>query len=169
MKTKTTLTIAALALLLAPLSVRADEAKPAAPAAPTVRESVMTYFRHLKQALAQSAIADQRRNERGAAVAAVRGGDQTTVAADPNQPAIKGDAAASKAAKQRIEDKELEGDLDLLINGKTENGIKALEAFKTKHPKSHNLASVQEAIDKAKSLSVDKTTDAPASAAPAKN
>ena len=63
----------------------------------------------------------------------------------------------------------MEGDLDLLINGKTENGIKALEAFKTKHPKSHNLASVQEAIDKAKSLSVDKTTDAPASAAPAKN
>jgi hypothetical protein len=163
MRTKTTFTIAALAAVLAAGSVRADDAKPAAaPAAPTARESVMTFFKHLKQALALSARADQRRNDRGAAVAAVRGGDQTSVAADPNQPAIKGGAAAAKAAKQRLEDKELESDLDLLLNGKTDEGVKALEAFKTKHPKSHNMASVQDAIDKAKSLSADKPSAAPA-------
>jgi TolA-binding protein len=182
---KIKMTAATLAALLWAVSVRADDAKlaaaaadpapaaPAAAAAPTVQESVMTFLKNLKLALTQSAVAEQRNKTNStAAVAAVRGKDQTSDLANPDEPSIKGDVAAAKAAKLRAEDAEFEKALDLILAGKIDDGIKALETFKIKHPKSHSLPSVQEAIDKARSLQPDKPAAAPANAAvptPAKN
>jgi hypothetical protein len=175
---------AALAALTLAGPVRADDAKPAAPAAaaapapaaPTVRESVLTFLRNLKLALAQSAVAEQRnRANNTAAVAAVRGSDQVSGVADPDEPTLKGDAASAKNQRIRAENAEFESALDLVLAGKNDEGVKALEAFKAKHPKSRNMASVEQAIEKAKSLSADPAAEAkpaaPAaeSASPAKN
>jgi TolA-binding protein len=175
------LTAAALAALMLSAAARAEDAKPAPapaaaapatlPSAPAVRDSVMTFLRNLKLALTQSAVSDQRnRASSTAAVAAVRGKDQSSDIANPDEPSIKGDAAAAKSQKMRAENAEFEKAVDLLLSGKTDDGVKALEAFKAAHPKSRNLPSVQQAIDKAKSLSADKPADvAPAPAAPAKS
>jgi hypothetical protein len=179
MKMKATMT-AALAVLLLSAGAKADETKPdagnsasaapaasAASAASAARESVMTFFRHLKLALTDSAVAGERKKNRSAAVAAVRGAGQSSELANPDEPSLKGDEAA------RAEDAEIEKALDLLIAGKTDEGIKALEAFKTSHPKSRSLPDVQQALDKAKSLN-DGAAAAPApapaaAAAPAKS
>ncbi|NNN06280.1 MAG: hypothetical protein HKL90_10305 [Elusimicrobia bacterium] len=142
------MTAAALAALLLAGSVRADDAKPDA----TARESVMTFLKHLKQALTESAVASDRKNERTAAVAAVRGAAQTSDQADPDVPTLKGDAAAQRLALRRAQDAQFEKGLDLVLAGKTADGIKALEAFKAKNPKYRDIADVQQAIDKAKSI-----------------
>lgn len=155
---------AALAALLLVGAVRADDAKPAA----TVRESVMTFLQHLKQALTESAVASDRKNENTAAVAAVRGQNQTSDAADPNVPTLKGDAAAQRLARRRAQDAEFEKALDLVLAGKTADGIKALEAFKAKNPKYRDIAEVRQAIDKAKSIPAEAAAAAkPSAAAPA--
>jgi hypothetical protein len=185
MKMKATMT-AALAVLLLSAGAKADETKPdagnsasaapaasAASAASAARESVMTFFRHLKLALTDSAVAGERKKNRSAAVAAVRGAGQSSELANPDEPSLKGDAAAAKIQAARAEDAEIEKALDLLIAGKTDEGIKALEAFKTSHPKSRSLPDVQQALDKAKSLN-DGAAAAPApapaaAAAPAKS
>lgn len=155
---------AALAALLLAGPARADDPK----AAPTSKDSVMTFLRNLKLSLAQSAVQGERKKQRNAAVAAVRGESQQMDAADPDEPTLKGDARAEKARRAQAEDADLEKAVDLVLAGKTDEGVKALEAFKAKHPKSHSLARVQEAIDKSKMLSADEpASDKPASTAPA--
>jgi hypothetical protein len=150
---------AALAALLLAGPVRAED-KPA----PTARESVMTFFRHLKDSLAQSAVQGERKKARVGMVAAVRGADQSSPLADPNEPVLKGDARSKKGKIAMAKDAEFAKAVDLVINGKTDEGVKALEEFKAKHPKSRNLDKVQQAIDQAKSLNSEK---APASLPPA--
>src|ERR1035437_811339 len=155
--------VAALAALLLAGPVRAED-KPA----PTARESVMTFFRHLKDSLAQSAVQGERKKARVGMVAAVRGADQSSPLADPNEPGLKGDARSKKGKIALAEDAEFSKAVDLVINGKTDEGVKALEDFKAKHPKSHNMDKVQQAIDQAKSLNTEKAAVAPpAPAAPA--
>lgn len=163
------ITTAALAALLLAGSARAEDPKPA----PTARESVMTFFRHLKESLSESAIQGQRKHNRVGSVAAVRGADQSSPLADPNEPVLKGDARSRKDKLARAEDAEFAKAVDMILAGKNDDGVKALEEFKTKHPKSHSLDKVQEAIDAAKGMSAQKAADAPpapasiAAAAPA--
>ena len=156
---------AALAALLLEGSVRAEDAKPAR----TAKESVMTFFRHLKESLSQSAVQSERKHNRVGSVAAVRGADQSSPLADPIEPVLMGDARSKMAKAQKTEDAEFAKAVDLVIAGKTSDGVRALEAFKAQHPKSRNLAKVDQAIDEAKGLIAAKPAEipAPAAAAPA--
>jgi hypothetical protein len=150
---------AALAALLLAGSARADD-KPA----PTARESVMTFFRHLKESLAQSAVQGSRKKSRVGSVAAVRGADQSSSLADPNEPALLGDARSKKEKAAMAEDAEFAKAVDLVINGKTDEGVKELGEFKTNHPKSRNLDKVQQALDRAAALSAEQAAAAPPAA-----
>jgi hypothetical protein len=156
------ITSAALAALLLAGPALADD-KPA----PTARESVMTFFKHLKETLAQSSVSGQRKHNRVGSVAAVRGADQASPLADPNEPVLKGDARSKKDKIAMAEDAEFAKAVDLILAGKNDDGVKALEEFKTKHPKSHNLDKVQQAIDQAKSLNAAKSVDAVPAPVPA--
>ena len=154
------ISIVALAVLLSAGSVRAEDAKP------TPKESVMTFFRHLKESLAQSAVQGERKHNRVGSVAAVRGADQASPLADPNEPVLKGDARSKKDKAAQLEDAEFAKAVDFVLAGKTDDGVKALEAFKTKHPKSRSLDKVQQALDATKALLAQKSADAvPAPAA----
>ena len=149
---------AALAALMLAGPALADD-KPA----PTARESVMTFFRHLKESLAQSAVQSQRKKNRAGSVAAVRGADQSaSPLGDPNETSLKGDARSKKEKMARAEDADFAKGVDLVLAGKNDEGIKALQEFKAKHPKSHNLDKVQQAIDQAKALTASKPADAAA-------
>ena len=142
---------AALAALLLAAPARAENKGPAAKGG-----SVFTFFKNLKSSLAQSAVAGERKKGRTGSVAAVRGEDQakgSKSAADPNDTTLKGASSARKAKASAAEDKEFEAAVDLIIAGKTDEGVKALEEFKAKHPKSRNLPKVDEAIAQAKAMS----------------
>jgi chemotaxis response regulator CheB len=157
------ITIAALSALLLAGPVLAADAKPA----PSPRESMMTFFRHLKDSLAQSAVQGERKRNR---VGSVAGADQSSPLADPNEPVLKGDARSRKDKAAMAEDAEFAKAVDLVLTGKSDEGVQALEAFKNKHPKSRNLDKVQQAIDAVKSLTAQKSPDAvpaPASVAAA--
>jgi hypothetical protein len=150
------ITIAALSAFLLAAPIRAEDAKPA----PTATESVMTFFRHLKDSLAQSAVQGQRKHNRVGSVAAVRGADQSSPLADPNEPVLVGDARSKKDKAALAEDAEFAKAVDLVLAGKTDDGVKALEAFKSNHPKSRSLDKVQQAIDATKGLLAQKSADA---------
>ena len=164
----TKIAAAAVAALILTSAVRAEDEKPA----PTARESIMTYFRHLKESLGQSAVQGERKHNRVGSVAAVRGADQSSPLADPNEPVLKGDARSKKDKAAMAEDAEFAKAVDLLLAGKTDDGVKALAAFKAAHPKSHNVETVQQAIDEANGLGAQKSvvavpapSQAPAAAA----
>jgi len=144
--------IAMLSALLLAGAARAEE-KPA----PTAQESIMTFFKNLKNTLSQSAVQGERKKARGAgSVAAVRGAGQYSELADPNETSLKGDVRAKRTKQSVAEDGEFEKGVSLVLAGKTDEGLAALEAFKVKYPKSRNLASVDEAIAKAKALAAEK-------------
>jgi len=151
--------LAALSAALLAGAARAEE-KPA----PTAKESIMTFFKNLKNTLSQSAVQGERKKARGAgSVAAVRGAGQYSELADPNETSLKGDVRAKRTKQSVAEDGEFEKGVSLVLAGKTDEGIAALEAFKVKYPKSRNLASVDEAIAKAKALAAEKAvTEKPA-------
>ena len=113
----------------------------------------MSFFKNLKANLEKSAVSAERKKGRGGSVAAVRGAGQTSSLADPNETVLRGDRASQQAKKAAVEDAEIEKAVDLILAGKTDDGIKALEAFKAKHPKSKNIAKVNEAIAQAKAAS----------------
>jgi hypothetical protein len=157
------ITAAALAALLLAGAASAQDAKPA----PTARESVMTFFRHLKESLSQSAVQGERKHNRVGSVAAVRGADQSSPLADPNEPVLKGDARSKRDKAAMAEDAEFAKAVDQIIAGKIDDGVKALEAFKTNHPKSRDLEKVQQAIDAAKGMNAPKAADAVPAPTPA--
>ena len=152
----TKIAAATLAALVLAGPVFAEDAKPA----PTTKESVMTFFRHLKDSLSQSAVSGERKRNRIGSVAAVRGTDLSSPVADPNEPVLKGDARSRRDKAAQAEDAEFAKAVDLVLGGKPDEGVKALEAFKTKHPKSRSLDKVQQAIDAAKNMIALKPTDA---------
>lgn len=156
-------TTAALAALLLGGSVWADQAPAPAPA-PT--ESVMTFFRHLKESLSQSAVRRERKKNRVGSVAAVRGADQSSSLADPDEPTLKGDVRSRRLKAAAAEDAEFAKGVDLILAGKTAEGVQALEAFKAKHPKSRSLDQVKMALDRAQSLDADKAAAPPAAPKP---
>ena len=148
---------AALAALLLSAPARAEDAKPE----PSAKQSVLTFFKHLRESLAASAVQGERKKGRVGAVAAVRGADQKSALADPDVPTLKGDLRAKREKAAAAEDAEFAAAVDLILKGQTDEGVKALEAFKVKHPKSRNLDNVQEAIEKAKTMSAAPKADAP--------
>ena len=160
---QTKILTAALAALLLAGSARAQDAKPAAAAS----DSIMTFFKHLKESLSQSAVQGERKKSarRSGSVAAVRGASQSSSLGDPNETVLKGDVRSKKDKLAMAEDAEFSKGVDLILAGKTDEGVKALEDFKAKHPKSHNLDKVQQAIEQAKTLSAAKPAEA--AAAPA--
>lgn len=144
--------IAALGALLLTGAARAEEKT-----APTAKESIMTFFKHLKSSLAKSSVQGERKRARGAgSVAAVRGAGQYSELADPNETSLKGDSRAKRNKAAMAEDAEFEKAVSLILAGKNDEGVKALEEFKAKHPKSRNIAAVNEAIEKAKALAAEK-------------
>lgn len=153
---------AALAALLLAAPARAEDAKPA----PAAKQSVMTFFRHLKESLSSSAVSGQRKKGRIGAVAAVRGADQKSALADPDEPVLKGDMRAKRDKAAAVEDAEFAAAVELVLQGKAGEGVKALEEFKAKHPKSRNLDKVSEAIAQAKSLSAAAPVEAAKPEAP---
>ncbi|MBI3289085.1 MAG: hypothetical protein HYZ74_06175 [Elusimicrobia bacterium] len=143
---KMILTAVVAAFLILP--VRAEE-KPAAAA----KGGWASFFKDLKDKLAQSAVSGERKKGRGA-VAAVRGKKQKDMA-DPNEPTIKGDSKSAKAQKEMALDAEFETSVDQLAKGELEKGLKGLQAFKTAHPK-HRVEDVDKAIDGAKAMIAEK-------------
>ena len=143
------ITTVVLATLFCAAPARAEEK--AAP--PSAVQSILTYFQHVRDSLSQSAVSGQRKHGRVGSVAAVRGKDQASSLADPDEPVLKGDFRAKKERVAAAEDAEFAAAVDLVLKNKIDDGIQALEAFKARHPKSRDLAKVQESIDQAKALS----------------
>ncbi len=148
---KTILTAVIAAMLVIP--ARADEKAAPAPA----KTGWADFFKNLKSSLAQSAVGGERKKGRGArGVAAVRGSGQGKKnIADPNEPGLMGDARSARVKKEMGYDLELEAAVDLIAAGKAEEGLKALEKFKTAHPK-HKTADVDKAIEGAKVMIAEK-------------
>lgn len=144
-----------IAVLAAMLSVpaRAEEKPAAAPA----KSSWANFLKNFKNSLAQSAVGGQRKKGRGAqGVAAVRGSEQGKKnIADPNEPGLMGDFRNARVKREMGYDLELEAAVDLLGKGQAEEGLKALEKFKTAHPK-HRAEDVDKAIEGAKTMIAEK-------------
>ncbi|MDE2492126.1 MAG: hypothetical protein KGM24_14865 [Elusimicrobia bacterium] len=163
---KTEFAAAALAALLsaapalaAPKAERAAEGAPArsegkkaAEPAPTLRQSVMSFFKNLRQALSESAVAGEQKRFRGGSVAAVRGADQYSGLSDPDEPILVGSPRWEKARRDRADDAALAKAVDLILSGKSAAGLKALEDFQSAHPKYHDPAQLERAIAQAKTL-----------------
>ena len=143
------LMLAAVLAAILVLPARAED-KSAAPA----KQSWGDFFKTFKENLTKSAVSGERKKVRGAQrVGAVRGKPQAY--ADPNEPGLKGDMKSAKAKKEMALDSELEVLVDQISNGKVEEGLKGLEAFKAAHPK-HQSESVDKAIEGAKAMLAEK-------------
>lgn len=140
----------------------------ASAAAAEKESSFSTFFKNLRDSLAKSAVAAERKANRGGSVAAVRGASQSSSLADPNEVSIKGDARSRRAKKIEEENAELEKAAQLAVDGKTDEALKAFEDFKTKHPKSSGVKKADEAIAMLKAQKAGGEAPAPA-AEPAKN
>lgn len=117
-------------VLLAPVMARAED-KPA-------KSGLSTWWKQFKDSLEKSAVSGERKKGANAkAVAAVRGKDQTTQLADPNEPTTIGDAKSRRLAKQAAEDADLLKATQLVEQGKTAEALEAFKAFQKAHPKSH--------------------------------
>lgn len=123
----------------------------------TKKQSWSEYFKMLKTSLSQSAVSGERKKGKNAqGVAAVRGDDQAKKnIADPNEPGIKGDAKSARLKRDMAYDAELSAAVDLVEKGKFDEGIKALEAFQTAHPK-HKTEDVAKALEGAKAMKAEK-------------
>ena len=153
-------TAAVLAVAFAAAALRPAVVRAAQDSTPFV-----TFFKHLKESLSQSAVAAERKKGRGGSVAAVRGANQSSPLADPDRTTLKGDAASARLKRQAAEDLEFEKAVDLVLAGKTAEGAKALEVFKAKHPKSMSVRRVDEALEQLKAM---QASAAPAAKAPEK-
>lgn len=140
-----TLSIVVIAALLA-LPAAAGDAKPA-----PAKSSWSTFLENLKASLANSAVAGQQKHGKTSrAVAAVRGAEQGAKnIADPNEPQLKGSSKEKKAAKEIALNKQFDDAVNLLIDKKYEDGIKALQALKDANPK-YRVEDVNQALDGAK-------------------
>jgi len=149
---KMILTAVLAAMLVIP--ARADEN-----AAVPAKSGWSDFFKNLKSTLAQSAVGGERKKGRGAqGVAAVRGAGQAKKnIADPNEPGLKGDSRSAKAKKELGYDLKLEAAVDLLGQGKLDEGLEALESFKADHPK-HRAEDVAKAIEGAKAMIAERST-----------
>lgn len=108
----------------------------------------------LKTALAESAVRrHQRQHRRAAAVAAVRGNEQ--LLEDPSKPYWKGSSASRKERAERQERAELTKAVELALDGKADEALKALDAFESARPKSALLDDCRQAREKIKAALKD--------------
>lgn len=121
------------------------------------KQSWSEYFKMLKTSLSQSAVSGERKKGKNAqGVAAVRGDDQSKKnIADPNEPGLKGDAKSQRLKRDMAYDAELASAVELVEKGKFDEGVKALEAFQTAHPK-HKAEDVAKALEGAKAMKAEK-------------
>lgn len=126
------------------------------------QQSWGAFFKNLRSSLSSSAVSGQHKKGRNAAaVAAVRGDDQAKKnIADPNEPGLKGDSKARKAQKEMALNKEFESAVNLVIDGKPEEGLKALETLKAANPK-YKTEDMDKAIEGAKAMIAEKGGAAP--------
>lgn len=109
------------------------------------------FFKNLKQSLEKSAVSGERKKGRGASVAAVRGKEQTTELADPNEPTLKGDSKSRRMKAQAEQDAKLLAATELVEAGKNAEALAAFEKFQKDFPKSHK-EDVEKAISELKKL-----------------
>ncbi|MFH1726054.1 MAG: hypothetical protein ABII00_15710 [Elusimicrobiota bacterium] len=128
---------------------------------PPARRSLMSWFKHWKQALEKSAVEARYRNVRTTAVAAVRGAGQA--GADPSKPYWKGTWSDKKAAERMKEREELAEAVSLIIEGKTEGARAKLDAFEKSHPESSFLPDVREGRAKLDELKAEAGASDPGS------
>lgn len=127
-----------------------------------------TWFEHLKQGLSESAVQGDYQRVRVTAVAAVRGNQQQ--AADQNKPSWKAGAKGKKSAALKAERREFSRAVDLILEGKVQEGVAALDAFEKAHPKSTLVSDVREAREKAREMqAAPEPVEAAPAAAPAGN
>ncbi|MCX5797159.1 MAG: hypothetical protein NTY77_16840 [Elusimicrobia bacterium] len=131
-------------------------------------DSLKTYFKHLKQGLAESSVEGTYQRRAPSIVAAVRGDDQRNDKSDLSQPAMKDPAREKKVKVRKAEAREFEKAADLAAAGKYEEAVAALEAFEKAHPKSAFLADVKEAKGKVKEALEAQKAEAAQAAEPAK-
>ncbi|MDD5627592.1 MAG: hypothetical protein PHU21_00895 [Elusimicrobia bacterium] len=129
-------------------------------------DSLKTYFKNLKQGLAESSVEGHYQKRGVAIVAAVRGDDQRSPRSDLDRPAMKDPAKEKKVKVRKSEAREFEKAADLAVSGKYEESLAALEAFEKAHPKSPFLGEVKEAKAKVKEAwEAQKAETAPSPAA----
>ncbi len=136
----------AVALLLGSIGAGAEEPK----ARPS---SLMTWFQNLKNGLRESSVSGRmQKGHRASSVAAVRGSAQGDDKASLEEGTMKQPSMSKKAKRERREKAAFESAIDLIMAGKTEEGLGALDAFEKEYPKSAWLAQVAEARAKAQEL-----------------
>lgn len=110
-----------------------------------------SWFKHLKEGLADSSVSEHyQRKGSFAAVAAVRGAAQDSV--DPKAPAFKSSEKTRRSKALRAERMELSAAVEQIIAGDLKQGQASLDAFEKAHPKSPLLADARQAREKAKEL-----------------
>lgn len=112
--------------------------------------ALKTWFKHLKEGLADSAVSGQYQKGKVTAVAAVRGSPQDAV--DPKKPSWKGSSQSKKAQELRKEKSELGKAVDLILEERFSEAEESLAAFEKAHPKSSLLAEAKEARAKLSEL-----------------
>lgn len=123
---------------------------PEAPKPKPARTWLRSWFEHLKQGLSESSVQGDYQRSRVTAVAAVRGDQQKN--ADPAKPSWKASAKFKKGVLVKAERAEFGKAVDLILEGKSEDGITALDAFEKSHPKSALLPDVREARENARQM-----------------
>lgn len=140
------ISLAATALVLGLASGPFNGAYCAEEAARSRSSILRTWFQHFKEGLAESSVSSRYQKRRVTAVAAVRGAKQESV--DPGKPHWKGGAKSKKAKQLRMEKAALAKAVDLILEGRIEEGKAGLDAFEKAHPKSSLLPEVREAREK---------------------
>ncbi|MBI4386263.1 MAG: hypothetical protein HY551_02675 [Elusimicrobia bacterium] len=126
--------------------------------------SFRSWLRNLKEGLSKSAVERHYQRRNVVAVAAVRGAGQKSE--DINKPYVKDPVKYKAAQRLRREKAEFAEAVDLLLSGKMEEGVKRLEEFEAKNPKSSLLPDVRETRGKARELMALKDSKSPEGAPP---
>jgi TolA-binding protein len=115
--------------------------------------SLMTWFQNLKNGLRESSVSGRmQKGRRASSVAAVRGSAQGDDRASLDEGTMKQPSMSKKAKRERKEKAAFESAIDLIVAGKTAEGLSALDAFEKNYPKSDLLPQVAEARAKAQEL-----------------
>ena len=115
--------------------------------------SLMTWFQNLKNGLRESSVSGRmQRGRRASSVAAVRGSTQGDDKASLDEGIMKQPSTSRKAKREKKERATFESAIDLIVAGKTAEGLSALESFEKSYPKSDLLPQVAEARTKAQEL-----------------
>ena len=137
------LTLAWIVLAALALPARAADAPKEAP-----KSSWKSFFETLVKSLDRSTASRfAKGNVRVVAVAAVRGAGQTSE--DPLAPYWKGGWSEKAAEGYKKETEEFRAAAQLLLDGKPDESIAGLKAFKAAHPKSSLLPDVEDALKQA--------------------